>query len=149
MRNFSEEFYRKRALLIRVSDKNGHQLESIGFIFRSFFLNFAPISIFGRTYPLYGNHLQDLEASHDIERCLAAPVIELVFGDSWKPGSVGTIGKMTQPKILLNNVSDFGDFLVFIDLRGGPHCLDSLMGMISSESVACFFKKHQAASANG
>jgi hypothetical protein len=32
---------------------------------------------------------------------------------------------------------------------GGPHCLDSLMGGISSESVVYFFIKHQAASANG
>jgi len=34
-------------------------------------------------------------------------------------------------------------------LGGGPRCLDSLMGGISSESVVCFFEKHQAASANG
>ncbi|RPJ07443.1 MAG: DUF932 domain-containing protein, partial [Deltaproteobacteria bacterium] len=32
---------------------------------------------------------------------------------------------------------------------GGPHCLDSLMDGISSESIVKFFMKHQAASANG
>jgi nucleotide-binding universal stress UspA family protein len=35
------------------------------------------------------------------------------------------------------------------DLGGGPHCLDSLMDGISSESIVKFFMKHQAASANG
>jgi hypothetical protein len=35
------------------------------------------------------------------------------------------------------------------DLGGGPHCLDSLMGGISSDSIVYFFMKHQAASANG
>ena len=32
---------------------------------------------------------------------------------------------------------------------GGPHCLDSLMDGVSSESIVKFFMKHQAASANG
>ena len=32
---------------------------------------------------------------------------------------------------------------------GGPYCLDSLMGGISSEFIVKFFMKHQAASANG
>jgi hypothetical protein len=32
---------------------------------------------------------------------------------------------------------------------GGPRCLDSLMGGISSDSVGFFLVKHQAASANG
>ena len=32
---------------------------------------------------------------------------------------------------------------------GGPHCLDSLMDVVSSESIVKFFMKHQAASANG
>lgn len=32
---------------------------------------------------------------------------------------------------------------------GGPHCLDSLMGGISSESLGFYLEKHQAASANG
>jgi len=32
---------------------------------------------------------------------------------------------------------------------GGPRCLDSLTGGISSESVFNFKKKHQAASAKG
>jgi len=35
------------------------------------------------------------------------------------------------------------------DLGGGPRCLDSLMGGISSDSVGFFLVKHQAASANG
>jgi hypothetical protein len=35
------------------------------------------------------------------------------------------------------------------ELGGGPRCLDSLMGGISSESVVDFLGKHQAASANG
>jgi hypothetical protein len=34
-------------------------------------------------------------------------------------------------------------------LGGGPHCLDSLMAGISSDSIGYFFMKHQAASANG
>ena len=34
-------------------------------------------------------------------------------------------------------------------LGGGPRCLDSLMGGISSESFGFFLVKHQAASANG
>ena len=34
-------------------------------------------------------------------------------------------------------------------LGGGPYCLDSLMGGISSEFIVNFFMKHQAASANG
>ena len=121
MRNFSEEFYRKRALLIRVSDKNGHQLESIGFIFRSFFLNFAPISIFGRTYPLYGNHLQDLEASHDIERCLAAPAVEFVLSDGGKPGPIGVIAQMAQPEVLFHDVSHLRNlFIPFLFIGGSP-----------------------------
>ena len=32
---------------------------------------------------------------------------------------------------------------------GGPYCLDSLMGGISSEFIVKLFMKHQAASANG
>jgi hypothetical protein len=35
------------------------------------------------------------------------------------------------------------------NLGGGPRCLDSLMGGISSDSVGFFLVKHQAASANG
>ena len=34
-------------------------------------------------------------------------------------------------------------------LGGGPRCLDSLMGGISSDSFSFFLVKHQAASANG
>ena len=34
-------------------------------------------------------------------------------------------------------------------IGGGPRCLDSLMGGISSDSVDFFLVKHQAASANG
>ena len=37
----------------------------------------------------------------------------------------------------------------YFDKGGGPYCLDSLMGGISSESIVKFFMKHQAASANG
>jgi len=37
--------------------------------FSSFSRLISSILLFGRTYPLYGNHLQDFEAPHDIERC--------------------------------------------------------------------------------
>ncbi|MFZ0533500.1 MAG: hypothetical protein WAM09_09990, partial [Anaerolineales bacterium] len=45
----------------------------------------------------------------------------------------------------------FFPILIFVLLLsgGGPHCLDSLMDGISSESIVKFFMKHQAASANG
>ena len=44
--------------------------------------------------------------------------------------------------------SSFAGFLIGAN-GGGPHCLDSLMGGISSESFGFFLVKHQAASANG
>ena len=49
--------------------------------------------------------------------------------------------KFSTPKHLL-------DFRHLLE-GGGPRCLDSLMGGISSDSIGFFLEKHQAASANG
>ena len=56
---------------------------------------------------------------------------------------------------LIKSVSEWMDFetIPMSSLKsgegGGPYCLDSLMGGISSEFIVKFFMKHQAASANG
>jgi len=49
----------------------------------------------------------------------------------------------------INGNHDFDLSPAMIQEGGGPRCLDSLMGGISSDSVVCFYEKHQAASANG
>jgi len=61
---------------------------------------------------LYERQFENPQSSFYVERRLAAPGIEVIFRDLGKSGSVGLIGKMAQPKVLLNNVSNLRDRLI-------------------------------------
>jgi hypothetical protein len=68
----------------------------------------------------------------------------LAFAQTAKPATMKTVK--------LSNGQEVFDISGEWDVGGGPRCLDSLMGGISSELVFGFFNfigKHQAASAKG
>ena len=73
----------------------------------------------------------------------------LVIGDTWYLSDLG-LCKYTagcEPDISIENEVIGPRY--WMSPGGGPYCLDSLMGGISSEFIVKFFMKHQAASANG
>ena len=72
-------------------------------------------------------------------------VLHLAISDEAEAGSVEVSPNITA------ELNDEGELIgiEILSAGGGPRCLDSLTGGISSESVFNFKKKHQAASANG
>ena len=73
----------------------------------------------GAPLPLAGNHPVDFEPSPDIICGLPHPAVEFIFSNSGKSGPLPIIVQVTESKVLLNNVSNLGKFLVsaFFEFR--------------------------------
>ena len=79
---------------------------------------------------------KDFHPLEDIESRLSKPGIQIVLHDGCKSCSLGFVMKVTDPKILFDDVTYFGDLFVSLDFpirelgRGGVFAHDAISYLI-------------------
>jgi hypothetical protein len=90
---------------------------------------------------LYNRPQDDFHSSDHVEGRLPEPAVELVLDDGGKPCPFGPIMQVADAEVLLDDISDFGDGLVALDLQlgelgsGGVLAHDAIFDLIECQKI--------------